>query len=93
MTRPAFQQRATDIVTEWASSGQQQLLDRYVLKLEAAPTSGLDPIFLDTDSPTMWTTLPHARQTIETLREVNRRLPRERRIRLIRATKELTGRG
>src|SRR5687768_5337471 len=30
VTRPAFQRRATDIVTEWASSGRQQLIDNYV---------------------------------------------------------------
>ena len=83
VTRPAFQRRATDIVAEWASSGHQQLLDRYVLRLEPAPAGGLDPIFLDTDSPTMWTTLPQVRQTIDTLREVNRALPPEKRIRLV----------
>ena len=83
VTRPAFQRRATDIVTEWASSGQQQLLDRYVLKLDPAPAGGLDPIFLDNDSPTLWTTLSQVRQTIDTLREVNRTLPPEKRIRLI----------
>ena len=83
LTRPAFQRRATDIVTEWASSGQQRLLDSYVLKLDPAPAGGLDPIFLDTDSPTLWTTLPQVRQTIDTLREVNRTLPPQKRIRLI----------
>lgn len=83
VTRPDFQRRATDIVTEWASSGQQQMLDRYVLKLDPAPAGGLDPIFLDTDSPTLWTTLPQVRRTIDTLREVNRTLPPEKRIRLI----------
>src|SRR6266496_2760577 len=44
VTRPAFQRRATDIVTEWASSGQQKLLDRYLLLLEPLPTDGLAPI-------------------------------------------------
>jgi hypothetical protein len=83
VTRPAFQKRATDILTEWASSGHQQLLDRYLLKLEPVPAGGLDPVFLDTDSPTLWTTLPPIRQTIETLREVNRALPPGKRIRLI----------
>src|SRR6476620_12031051 len=34
VTRPAFQQRVTDILTEWASSGQQRLIDRYILGLE-----------------------------------------------------------
>jgi hypothetical protein len=42
VTRPAFCQRATDIVTEWASSGHQQLLDRHVLKLEPAPADPID---------------------------------------------------
>jgi hypothetical protein len=83
VTRPAFQRRATDIVTEWASSGQQQLLDRYVLKLEPAPAGKLDTIFLDNDSPSLWISLPPIRQTIETLREVNRTLPPQKRIRLV----------
>lgn len=83
VTRPAFQQRATDIVTEWASSAHQQLLDRYLLKLEPAPADGLGAVFLDTDSPTLWTALPAVRQTIEALREVNRRLLPKKRIRLI----------
>jgi hypothetical protein len=83
ITRPSFQRRAADIVTEWASSGQQRLLDRYVLKLEPVPAGGLDPVFLDNDSPTLWTTLPQIRKTIETLREVNRTLPAGKRIRLI----------
>lgn len=83
IARPSFQRRATDIVTEWASSGQQQLLDRYLLKLEPAPAGGLDAIFLDNDSPTLWITILQIRQTIETLRRVNRTLPLEKRIRLI----------
>jgi len=83
VTRPAFQRRATDIVTEWASSGQQKLLDRYLLLLEPLPTDGIAPVFLDTDSPTLWTTLPQIRQTIEALREVNRTLEPKKRIRVI----------
>src|ERR1044072_3871196 len=30
VSRPAFKQRVTDIVVEWAGSGQQRLLDRYM---------------------------------------------------------------
>lgn len=83
ISRPAFQQRATDIVVEWASSGHQRLLDRYVMSLEAVPNEELAGIWLDTDRPTMWATLPQVRQTVENLREVNRTLPPAKRIRLV----------
>lgn len=43
ITRPAFQQRATHIVTEWASSGQQRLLDRYLLTLDDIKADDLGP--------------------------------------------------
>jgi hypothetical protein len=45
----------TDIVVEWAGSGQQRLIDRYVLSLAAIPADSLAQIWLDTDTPTMWT--------------------------------------
>ena len=81
VTRPVFQQRATDIVTEWASSGHQDLLDRYILTLDHV--DDLTPIWFDTDAPTMWTTLPQVRQFVETLRAVNKSLPLAKRIRLV----------
>lgn len=83
ITRPAFQQRATDIVVEWAGSGQQRLIDRYILTLDEIAPSDLAPIWLDTDHPTMWASLPQVRQFAETLREVNRTLPSAKRIRLV----------
>jgi hypothetical protein len=83
ITRPAFTQRVTDIVTEWASAGQQRLLDRYVISLEDIGRDDLAPIWFDTDAPTMWTTLPQVRQSLETLREVNKTLPLAKRIRLV----------
>ena len=83
IARPAFQQRVTDIVVEWASSGQQQLLDRYILTLDEVSIDDLAPIWFDTDTPTMWTTLPQVRQFVRTLREVNMTLPVARRIRLV----------
>ena len=83
VSRPAFQQRATDIVVEWAGSGQQRLLDRYVLTLEDIASDDLAPIWLDTDYPKMWATLPQVRQFTQTLREVNRTLPSAKRIRLV----------
>jgi hypothetical protein len=83
VSRPAFKQRVTDIVVEWASSGQQRLLDRYILTLDEVPVADLAPIWLDADSPTLWTTLPNVRQFVQTLREVNKTLPAARRIRLV----------
>jgi hypothetical protein len=81
VSRPAFQQRATDIVVEWASSGHQLLLDRYLLKLEEV--DDLAPIWFDTDYPKLWATLPQVRDFIRTLLEVNQSLPAAKRIRLV----------
>ena len=85
ISRPAFTQRATDIVVEWASANpsNQRLLDRYVLNLEQIRSEELTPIWFDTDYPTMWATLPQVRQTLDALREVNKSLPVAKRIRLI----------
>jgi hypothetical protein len=83
VSRPAFKQRVTDIVVEWAGSGHQRLLDRYVLALEDIPAGELAPIWFDTDYPPLWSTLPQIRQFLETLREVNRSLPPAKRIRLV----------
>jgi len=83
LSRPAFAERVTDIVTEWASIGQQRLLDRYVLGLESIADSELTAIWLDTDSPRLWTTLPMIRRTLDALRAVNRTRPSAKRIRLI----------
>ena len=83
VSRPAFFERATDIVVEWASSAHQDLLDRHVLALESVSADELASIWFDTDAPTMWTTLPQVRRFLDTLRDVNRALPAAKRIRLI----------
>src|SRR5262245_23432024 len=83
VSRPAFTQRVTDIVSELISSAHQQLLDRYLLALEAVPDGDLTSIWFDTDGPTLWTTLPQVRRFLQTLREVNGKLPAARRIRLV----------
>lgn len=83
VSRPAFSQRVTDIVVEWASSGHQSLIDRYILGLEPLPNDSLTPIYFDTDAPTLWTTLPQVRRFVATLRGVNSALPVPKRIRLI----------
>ncbi len=83
LSRPAFTSRVTDIVTEWASSGHQRLLDRYILELEPVPKNDLAAIFLDNDSPELWTTLPQVWKTLEALRAVNRTLEPAKRIRLV----------
>ena len=83
ITRPAFRERVTDIVTEWASSGQQRLTDRYILNLEEISMDDLAPIWFDTDAPTMWTTLPQVRESLKALHDVNKTLPAAKRIRLV----------
>jgi hypothetical protein len=83
VSRPAFRERVTDIVAEWASSGHQRLLDRYLLNLDEVPVDHLASIWLDTDTPTLWTTLPTVRKFVEELRAVNRTLPFTKRIRLV----------
>lgn len=83
VSRPSFTQRVTDIVQEQTSSGQQALLDRYVLGIEPIPPDSLSAIWFDTDAPTLWTTLPQVRRFVEVLREVNGTLPTPRRIRLV----------
>ena len=52
VSRPVFKQQVSDIVVEWASSGQQRLLDRYLLTIGEIPVDDLAPIWLDTDTPT-----------------------------------------
>jgi hypothetical protein len=83
VSRPAFTRRATDIVAEWASFGHQGLIDRYILNLDAIHVDNLAPIWFDTDTPTLWTTLPQVHEFVDTLREVNRTLPAMKRIRLV----------
>lgn len=83
VSQQSFKQRVTDIVVEWASSGHQRLLDRYMLTLDEISVDDLAPIWFDTDTPTLWTTLPQVRQFVQTLRDVNKTLPAAKRIRLV----------
>ncbi|HEX5966531.1 MAG TPA: hypothetical protein VFY51_11395 [Pyrinomonadaceae bacterium] len=85
ISRPAFKERVTDIVVESASSSlaNQRFLDRYVLKLEEIAAEDLASIWLDTDYPKMWATLPQVRQFVAVLRDVNKTLPVSKRIRLV----------
>jgi len=83
ISRPAFQQRATDVLVEWASSAHQRLLDRYLLALEDIPADELAPIWFDTDYPKLWATLPQIRQFLQTLRAVNQTVPVAKRIRVV----------
>ena len=83
VSRTTFTQRATDILVEWASGAHQRLIDRYVLSLDSIASDSLERIWLDTDSPTLWATLPQVREFVHALRDVNRSLPATKRIRLI----------
>src|SRR4051812_17516829 len=83
VSRPAFARRATDIVAEWASGAQQALLDEYLVTMTEVSSLDLVPVWLDTDTPGVWATLPTLRQLLDTVRQVNAALPAARRIRLI----------
>ena len=54
-----------------------------MLALDELSIDDLAPIWFDTDTPTLWTTLPNVRQFVETLRAVNKTLPAAKRIRLV----------
>ena len=43
LSRQAFQRRATDVMVEWANPVYQNLVDRYLLKLEPIPIDSLAP--------------------------------------------------
>jgi hypothetical protein len=85
VARPGFTRRVTDIIAEWASASvsNQRLMDRYFLALEPIPVDSLWTVWLDTDNPTVWATLPSLRYFFESLRAVNATLPAAKRIRLL----------
>ena len=51
LSRPAFQRRVTDVMVEWANPVYQNLVDRYLIRLEPIPIDSLAPVWIDTDAP------------------------------------------
>ncbi len=83
LSRPALQERATDILVEWANPVHQALMDRYLVALEEIPEEALTPIWFDTDAPELWARLPLIPEFFRGVRELNRDLEPARRIRVL----------
>ena len=83
LSRPAFQRRATDVMVEWGNPVYQNLVDRYLLKLEPIPIDSLAPVWLNTDAPDLWGRLTLIPAFYEAVRAINEQLEPARRLRVI----------
>jgi len=83
LSRPAFQNRVTDVLVEWANPVYQGLVDRYLLQLDEVPSDSLRLVWFDTDAPHLWARLPLIPQFYAAVRAINEKLPLERRIRVL----------
>ena len=83
LSRPAFQRRATDVMVEWANPVYQNLVDRYLLRLEPIPIDSLAPVWINTDAPDLWGRLTLMPAFYEAVRAINERLEPAHRIRVI----------
>src|SRR5262249_25648611 len=76
------QKRVHDVVIEFASRQSQPLLDRYVLQCENIPDDTLKTLWRNTTKVAAWEYPIYARW-LAAIHDVNRALPRERRMRVI----------
>jgi len=83
LARRAFQQRVMDVLVEWANPAHQALLDRYLLTLDEVPDDSLRLVWFDTDDPQLWARLPQIPAFFAAVREINRGLELEKRIRVL----------
>jgi hypothetical protein len=61
----------------------QDLVDRYLLKLEPIPIDSLAPVWVNTDAPDLWGRLTLMPAFYQAVRAINERLEPSRRIRVI----------
>jgi hypothetical protein len=78
-----FQETVQDIVIEFASRNNQQLLDRYIAG-QNIPMREVSHVWRDTTKPASWESPMYA-EWLATIREVNQRLPLGRRFRVLAA--------
>ena len=83
LSRPAFQRRDADVMVEWGNPVYQDLVDRYLLKLEPIPIDSLTPVWVNTDAPDLWGRLTLMPAFYEAVRAINEHLEPARRIRVI----------
>jgi hypothetical protein len=78
-----FQAAVNDIVVEFASGNTQPLLDRYALQCEDLPRTELVKIWRDYYKVSPFGECPVYANWIAAIREVNLKLPREKRLRVL----------
>jgi hypothetical protein len=85
INHPRFAEIVDDIVIESGNYLYQDLLDEYILKLENVPEDRLSKVWRNTVLPTgVWDATIY-RDFVHAVRDVNEKLPREQRVRLIAA--------
>lgn len=83
LSRPAFQRRVTDVMVEWANPVYQNLVDRYLLKLQPIPIDSLAIVWLNTDAPDLRGRLTLMPAFYAAVRAMNEHLEPARRIRVV----------
>jgi hypothetical protein len=82
VTHPHFPRTVRVIVIEFANPAHQDLLDRFILDGAAMSREQLAPIWRDASGAEVWES-PMYEQFLRTVREVNLRLPRDQRVRVL----------
>jgi hypothetical protein len=79
---PEFPRVARVVVVEMANPVQQPLLDRFILDGEPLSREQLAPVWRDATNPEVWE-IPIYEEFLRAIRDVNLRLPREQRVRVL----------
>jgi hypothetical protein len=79
---PAFARTVRAVVVEMANPVHQDLLDRFILDVAAMSRGELAPIWRDATNPEVWES-PIYEELLRAIRDVNLKLPREQRVRVI----------
>lgn len=79
---PRFAAAVNDIVVEFATPFHQDILDRFVVDGADVDERELRSVWQDTTQLLVWDA-PMYRELLATVRDINRNLPRERRIRVV----------
>ena len=78
---PRFSEVVRDIVVEFGTPKHQDVIDKYTSGGDVAPEE-LEHVWSDTDFPNVWVN-PIYKQFYQTVRDVNAKLPPDRRIRVV----------
>ena len=78
---PGFAKKVNDIVVEFGTSRYQEVMDRYIMG-ESVPIEQIRLVWRETTQIYVWDN-PVYRQFFETVRAVNQKLPKQRRLRVL----------